>query len=129
MTVQELTQARQEATTAQTRVEQLEAEITRRPQASPVGQGLGVCERFLDAHATMTQWCGVLASEKAFVGLVCYTFDLEGVMQGLIGVRRRGGRVCVLADERHTHDSRTTGQLFARGQSEGIEIRCGRGRP
>ena len=50
-------------------------------------------------------------------------------MTGLIGVKRKGGRVCVLADETKTHESRATGQLFAQGQAAGVEIRTARGVP
>ena len=49
MVIQELTSTRQEAGTAQTRVEMLEAECARRPQSNPVGQGVGIAEMVLDA--------------------------------------------------------------------------------
>ena len=129
MTTREVAAAQQEASESQARAERLEEALTNLPRGPPVGHGLGVCERLLDANGTVTQWCGALATESVFVGVLCYTFDLDCVLRALIGVVARRGRVCVIADESKTHESRAAGQAFAQAQARGIEVRCGRGIP
>ena len=92
-------------------------------------QGLGICEQFLGSAATLHEINHALAVEHDFVGVHCYTFDLQGLMVSLIAACARGVRVCILADERKTYESWATCQAFTRGQRAGIEIRLGHGMP
>ena len=103
-TVNELSRVRQEAAAARARADQLEAEVARRPQPVAIGQGIGVCESILDANQTLTQWCGVLTSERDFVGLLCYTFDLDIVVNALC--RRQAPQVPSLCHRRRRQDRR-----------------------
>ena len=101
------------------------------PPPAAVGQGLGVREAFLDATGTKAQWLSTLALERTEAGMTCYTFDLDGVIDALIGVKLRDpgqpARVRIIADDVHTHGSKEAGQLFARAQGRGVEVRVGRG--
>ena len=117
----------------QNRVQALEAGTARELgegfRRDVVDQGLGICEQFLGSPATLLDIGHALAVEAEFVGVHCYTFDLEGLMTSLIAVCARGVRVCVLADERKTYESWATCHAYTRGQNAGVQIRLGRGKP
>ena len=80
----------------------------------------------MDAAGTKAQWLSTLALERTEVGITCYTFDLEGVVNACIGVRARDSahhaRVRIIADEVHTHATKETGQLFARAAERGFSM-------
>ena len=125
-----MARVRQEAAVARSHAERLEDEASRRPpNPVAIGQGIGVCERVLDASQTLTQWCSTITSERSFVGLVCYTFDHEVVRRALISSKRWRAQVCIIADAGKTNEKPDNGQMFARLQNEGIEVRVGRGYP
>ena len=69
--LQDLTRWHNEAVGAQARIDTLEDRIARMPPPAAVGQGLGVCEAFLDATGTKAQWLSTLAFERTEVGMTC----------------------------------------------------------
>ena len=121
-----------ESVAAQTQIQELEGRLQRLPPPNFIGEGLGVCEAFLDAAGTRAQWFGTLSAETQFIGVTCYTWDLDPMIDGLLGVKMRGSgsaTVRVIADEGKTHEERKTGQQFARATERGVEVRLARGMP
>ena len=99
----EMTRWRSTATEAQARITALEGRVAVAPPPVPAGQGLGATEAFLDASGTLSQWCSVLSAERAEIGITCYTFDLEPLIDACITARGRDPArphvVRIIADE------------------------------
>ena len=90
--------------------------------------GEGVCLGVLDAACTLSLWLSTLASEKVFVAILAFTFDQTSVVDGLIGVVRRGGHAYLMGDEGRVHQSKITSAAYQRLVANGVKVRLLRGK-
>ena len=89
----------------------------------------GTCTAFLDAAGTQSRWLSLLCLDQEYVCVLAFTFDLDAVAQGLIGVVRRREAVHVLVDAQHTRDTPTQQAVLADMAREQVRVKLGWGRP
>ena len=87
------------------------------------GPGMGVCRALLDALRTQERATELLQAGR-LAQVMAYTFDVEEIVEGLVGLKRRGGSVAVLVDRKFANNGRCRGQYaaLARLQAEGIPV-------